>query len=137
MANALSFDGHAAQRLHRSRTGNGWARTGQGVIFVLLLFILLVQGTLVQTHVHFSERASSPVAVSVDRHAQVSRQSTGDSPVDCPLCQEAAMAGAYTLPPVLVLPSPPAPVLWSAGAVLAGFGLVAPAHAWRSRAPPQ
>jgi hypothetical protein len=61
----------------------------------------------------------------------------GQDVTDCPLCQEAAMAGAYLLPPAIVIPPPPAPLPWIAAATIGEFNLLAPALGWLSRAPPR
>jgi len=103
----------------------------------LLLFLaicVLVQGTVVQTHVHFTRQAN--VAASA-AHAQFSRAGERDPATDCPLCRETAMAGAYVLPTVPVVLSPRALVLWITASTMAEFRLVLPALGWLSRAPPR
>ena len=108
-------------------------RTG----LLLLLLALLVQGTAVQTHLHFVQEARSLGIASSDRQVHASTPDTNAPAADCPLCQEAATAGAYVLPPATILLSPPRPVLWVTAASIAEFGLLAPALGWQSRAPPQ
>lgn len=116
-----------------SRFGPAW--TGALVYFLLLCFV--VQGSAVQSHVHLVEEAS-PLAVAAGQsHIATAPAGKGDSPADCPLCQEAAIAGAYLLPPVTVLPPSPAPVPWIAVATHAAFGLPAQPLGWLSRAPPE
>jgi hypothetical protein len=102
----------------------------------LMLLVLLVQGTAVQTHVHWARQVSESAAASRGS-IQAANPAQGDSSADCPLCREAAMAGAYILPPAVVLPPPPAAVLWIATAMRAAFGVLTSAHSWQSRAPPQ
>ncbi len=106
-------------------------------LFALLLLLgFVVQGTAIQAHLHFAGQSSSPIAASSDRAAPAAKPGKED-PANCPLCQEAAMAGAYVLPTAVVLPPPPAVVLWIAGTTLAAFALPTAAHSWQSRAPPQ
>jgi len=116
-----------------SRRGRAWARVL--VFFLLLCFV--VQGSVVQSHVHLVEQASPLAAAPGPSHIAAAPSGKGDSPADCPLCQEAAMAGAYLLPPVVVLPPPPVLVPWIAAATLAAFGLPAQPLGWLSRAPPE
>jgi hypothetical protein len=104
---------------------------------VVLLFALLVQGTAVQAHLHFARHVQAPAVTSSERAIHASADGAGDSSTDCRLCQEAAMAGAYLLPPATVLPAPPALVPWLGSAALNAFQLVAPALGWQSRAPPR
>jgi hypothetical protein len=107
------------------------------LLVFLLLLCFVVQGTAVQSHVHFIRQASAIAANSSVSQVEPAQSGKGDSPADCPLCQEAASAGAYVLPPVPVLPAPPPPVLWTAGATFAAFALLAQPLGWLSRAPPQ
>lgn len=105
----------------------------------LLIFLLLLgfvaQTIVVQGHVHFVQQASSLAA----GHSRIEAapSGNGDSPADCPLCQEAATAGAYLLPALPVLPPPPAPALWTAQAALVSFALLSAPLGWLSRAPPE
>ncbi len=103
---------------------------------LLLLACVLVQGTLIQSHLHFAG-TSSRQATSGEPSAQLSKPARGDPAADCPLCHEAALAGAYLLPTATILPPPPAAAPWLFTARLAAFGLPAPAFGWLSRAPPQ
>jgi hypothetical protein len=103
-------------------------------LVLLLLACLLIQGTAVQTHVHFVAQARSAAA---DASAHAAKPDKGDAAGDCPLCQEMAMAGAYLLPQAIVLPPPPASFLGAGAATIAEFGLHTPALGWLSRAPPQ
>jgi hypothetical protein len=103
---------------------------------VLLLACVLVQGTLVQSHLHFAGQANRPAA-SNEPSAQLAKPAKGDPATECPLCHDAAMAGAYLLPSAAVLPPPPAAILWLFAAPMAAFGLPSPALGWLSRAPPQ
>jgi hypothetical protein len=110
----------------------GWPQA----FLALLLLCLLVQATAVQSHLHFVRQASA-VATVTGNHSTLSKPGKGDPAADCPLCQEAAMAGAYVLPPLPALPPPPPQILWLSAASLTPFVLLAPARGWLSRAPPE
>lgn len=129
--------GRSAPRLPNS--GSSLVRSPDGLrkFLFLLLLALLVQGTVVQTHLHFARQAISPAAAASDRASQSGQPHKGDPSTNCPLCQEAAMAGAYLLPPATVLPPPPATVLWISAAAMVEFGLITPPLGWQSRAPPR
>jgi len=136
MTSKVRSDERMAPRLPNSgdiAVARAWPR----LFAVLLLACLLVQGTLVQSHVHFAGQQGAPAAASSLQSPQLSKPATGDPLADCVLCHEAAMAGAYLLPQATVLPPPPAPVLWLFTAAMVGFGLPSPALGWQSRAPPQ
>jgi len=112
-------------------TAGAWPRALVG----LLLACLLIQATAVQTHVHYTHQGLS--AAPGVQLVQAPRSSGNDSAKDCPLCQEAAMAGAYVPPPAIALPAPPAPIPWTATAIVTRFVLRSPPLGWQSRAPPQ
>jgi hypothetical protein len=135
----MNFRSRSGGRAAPVLTVHGLVRSVAGLrtSLVLLLLALLVQGTVVQTHLHFAQQALSLATAPSDRQPHASTPDTTGRPAHCPLCKEAAMAGAYVLPPPVILPPPPAPVRWIAVAAMAEFGLLAPAHAWQSRAPPQ
>jgi hypothetical protein len=88
-------------------------------LVMLLLACLLVQGTAIQTHIHFTGQARSAISAAPgDRIVQTAKAGGGSDAADCPLCQEAAMAGVYLLPPAIVIPPPPAPLPWIAAATI-------------------
>ncbi len=133
----LEFGGRTAPELPNRGDGLAGARAFPSILGFLLLLCLLVQGTAVQTHLHFTRQPTSLTAGPNDRLAKVLKTDEGRPAAHCLLCQEAAMAGAYVTPPAIVLPSPPALVLWTDMAALAAFGLARSAPGWWSRAPPQ
>lgn len=129
-------DAHAASQ---PRPGSGLARSrtdARVILTLFLLFCLLGQGTIVQSHIHFVRPAGTTAATS-NRLAGVASSGKGDPAIDCRLCREAAIAGAYVLPSATVLPPPPRPFSWIASMAAAEFGLTARFHGWRSRAPPR
>src|SRR5436190_8389042 len=121
MAIMLHFGGRPASKLSNSGSRGSLVRAFPSLFAFLLLLGFVVQGTAVQTHLHFSEHGAS-FASSGGGSAQ-SPKPGKDDPANCPLCQEAATAGAYLLPSVAVLPPPPVALRWIAGTTLATFGL--------------
>jgi len=100
----------------------------------LVLAAFTLQSYVTQVHIHDAAPAAITKAVASGNHGKAP---VDNSPLDCPFCQAAALAGAFALPvtPLLVLsavstvlaaPDHPAP---------ASYDTVA--HIWRSRAPPQ
>ncbi|MGZ3196386.1 MAG: hypothetical protein ACXWI1_04655 [Croceibacterium sp.] len=135
---AFRLGSGARRKPKTSRTGTGLSffRAFPEWLAFLLLLGFVVQGTAIQTHPHFTQQPGSSLIASSNRAAPASK-SEKDDRSNCPLCQEAAMAGAYLLPPAVVVPPPPAMVLWIVGTTLASFALLTAAHSWQSRAPPQ
>jgi hypothetical protein len=114
-------------------TYQSWPR----VFVALLLACLLLQGTAVQTHVHFFAKAAPTASLSGGTSAQFSKAGKDGDSAGCLLCQQAAVAGAYLLPQAVLLPAPPALGSWISAAILGEFNLAMPARGWRSRAPPK
>lgn len=137
MAFSILIGGHGASRIPSSGSGTLLVPPFSQLVGFLLLLGFVVQGTAIQTHLHFARQASSALVASSDRFAQAAKPNKDDSPANCPLCQEAAMAGAFVLPSAAVLPPPPAAVVWIVRTTLATFGLLTRAHSWQSRAPPR
>ena len=128
----IFFQSLVGARKPRSRIAGAWPRA----LVVALLACLLVQGTAVQSHLHFAGQARVAAPASGGAAVRIGQPASGDA-VDCPLCHEAATAGAYLLPPVIVLAAPAAQPVWIAPTALRAFGLATAAHSWLSRAPPQ
>jgi hypothetical protein len=110
----------------------GWPRALLFVLFVCLLF----QGTAVQAHLHLAP-ATEPSAFETAGPISVGVAGKDEAKAACALCVEAATAGHYLPAGGNALPPPPARVLGVDPQALAEFRLLARAHAWLSRAPPQ
>jgi len=107
-------------------------------LLLVLLTALLVQAIAVQAHLHVTQQERSlAVAAASERQLHNSAPASQDPAAECPWCQQAALAGAYVLPPTPVLPTPVAAAPWIAVAAMAAFKLGAPALGWQSRAPPR
>jgi hypothetical protein len=96
----------------------------------LALLAFLLQGVIVQSHIHLATiTASAP--------AQQGHQPGEKAPADCPACQLYAASAAVLMPHVVVNFLP---LSWVASNSLDAIALpfvVARHLAWQSRAPPQ
>jgi hypothetical protein len=133
----LRAGGRTARELPNSAGSRARARALPRVLVFLLLLCFVAQSTAVQSHVHLIGDGGRTVAATADGHTRVIPSSTASPAADCPLCQEAAMAGAYVLSPVAALPPPPPAIEPAAVAASVGFALPAPPLGWLSRAPPE
>jgi hypothetical protein len=104
---------------------------------ILLLASLLMQGTLIQSHLHFAGSFGSTSVTSSEQSIASPTPAQGDPAAGCLLCHEAAMAGAFLLPEATALPPPPATIQWLFIAPITAFELPSPAFGWLSRAPPR
>jgi hypothetical protein len=136
MAIALRSKGRLAAQPANVRPGSCWAPRWRAVLFPLLLLALLVQGTAIQTHLHFAQRPSSVAVATSDSRVRNAKSGPDDSAV-CPLCREAAIAGTYLLPPAIIVPLLANVVVWTSTAKLTEFELLAQPLGWLSRAPPR
>lgn len=103
-------------------------------LFALLAFLL--QGFAVQSHIHPLDKPLAVAAAVNNIPAPVK----SIDPVDlgsCRLCQELAHAGAFVAPSALAVPASQhaAAAVFTALPLL--IGVLAPAFAWQSRAPPR
>ena len=110
------------------------ARAGRPsrVVAWLAILAFLLQGLIVQTHIHVASlQAAAPV-----HHGQSDKAPADKAPADCPACQLQAATAAIVLTPhaaVLTL------INWVAAAATFNSmpaGRASPARGWQSRAPP-
>jgi hypothetical protein len=103
------------------------------VVLAFTLVAFAQAGYFTQTHIHGAPGlpGSSAVAQTSQGKPQVP-----DDPAHCPLCQEYLLAGAYLIPPPIVLPTPAAAVseAFRLERLLPHVGAVS--HSWHGRAPP-
>lgn len=120
-------------------TAEGASFTGRWLATVLVTLLAFTwNGFVTQTHVHWESVAVSRTLVgqtSAVPHISPAGHSR-DKPVDCPICNEIAMAGAYLASSVPSLPLPLLSVEWSFVTIFrSGTGRQS-SHIWQSRAPP-
>lgn len=107
------------------------------VLSALMLLSFVVQGYLVQTHIHglpdaFITWRGKPAAVQLPN---------GPLPLDndqasCVLCQEFVQAGNYLTPAVIAVMPPMAVVHVILVDALPALDVKLASHSWRGRAPP-
>ena len=114
-----------------------YARAVRRLLVVFVLACFVAQGTAVQSHLHWVEHSAATAAGQGHGYVDSAPSRKGESPADCPLCQAAAVAGAFVLPAIPALPPPPPAALWHATPTLASFALLPPSLGWLSRAPPE
>jgi hypothetical protein len=107
------------------------------ILALLAMLSLGWQSLVVQTHVHHDDPGISWTELGdADSHLTSPTRAPKPAPLDCPLCRQAAQAGACLLPGgVAALAVPDAAVV-----VLAVVAIVWPGRhrptGWRSRGPP-
>ncbi|HEX2761697.1 MAG TPA: hypothetical protein VHM27_14330 [Rhizomicrobium sp.] len=103
-------------------------------LFALLAFLL--QSFAVQSHIHPLDKPASVAAAINNIPAPVKKI----DPVDlgsCRLCQEIVHAGAFVAPSAFAVPASQNAAIIAFTALPLLAGLLAPAFAWQSRAPPR
>lgn len=103
-------------------------------LFALLSFFL--QSFAVQSHIHPLDKPATASIAFKDIPAPVKKI----DPVDlgsCRLCQELIHAGAFVAPSAFAVPASQSAAAIVFAALPLAAGVLAPAFAWQSRAPPQ
>jgi hypothetical protein len=122
-------------------TGNsGIRRLGFASRFIVFLaiFSFALQSYIAQTHIHgISQDAGAAVKIVAGAAPVKGKGPLNNSPVDCPFCQTAALAGFVLTPsmPLLYLS-----LAWAKAfmpPLTASAISATAAHDWQSRAPPQ
>ncbi|HEY0266464.1 MAG TPA: hypothetical protein VGC16_06910 [Rhizomicrobium sp.] len=112
---------------------DGWALMARRFRALLAAAVLLVANCAVQAHIH-----GAPLNQAVS-HA-VSLSSPHGAPADqedaCPLCQAAAISGAFLLPALLAITTPGA-FAWRTQAPVSHLPSGIPAVGWTARGPPR
>jgi len=104
----------------------------QRLLMALTLIVFAQSGYVTQTHIHVPVLASS-IAGEVSHGKAPAR----DDPQHCPFCQEFLLAGAYLLPPPVVLSQPDLVAVQNFIALYQSLSFVRFAHDWQGRAPPR
>lgn len=114
----------------------------------VVLFAVLVQSFITQSHVHFSAQADATFAIS-DAGGTVAKSNTGephqrdhrgvpsrDDPANCPFCQQIAVAGAFLSPFITTLQLPTEVGLLPQISTAVTAATQQLSHIWQGRAPP-
>ena len=138
-------------RTNRSQPSMAWLRRArssfhQKLILLVTLVTFVLQGYIVQTHIHFAPAADVGAIVVGGSYLDGNTGSTGagqhipkapiDDPAHCPICQEFVHAGQYLTPsPILTLLLT---VVVAPITIVRVIPVVAipVSHSWRGRAPP-
>jgi hypothetical protein len=100
-----------------------------------LLLALLWQSVLTQAH-HHRSLAPAGQAELVARDKVGRGDPAPDTPLNCPICLEAANVGPAMLPTPVDLATPVPIAAFAAQAQHLPIQLASQSHVWRSRAPP-
>lgn len=110
------------------------------LVLGLLLAALLGQSVAVQSHLHMAGRTAWVAPMGADggtRHGLSTQHAPANTPADCPLCRELAMAGHYITPGPLAFLGGQAPLPWLFVLPVAALLCRSRSHRWQSRAPPR
>ncbi len=125
--------------MRKSRRTGSAAAPAKGWRLAAVLFALLtfaVQSYVTQTHIHFDMTPASGAAIAKPV-APPGKQPFHETPANCPICQEIAMAGHYVTPAAAVLALPSQSISIVPVVIAIRFIVEAVSHDWHGRAPPQ
>ena len=112
---------------------DGFGAIWRRLVLAFTLVAFAQAGYVTQTHIHVPAGLPGDPTLAQASHGKVPAP---DDPAHCPLCREYLVAGAYLIPPPIVLLPP-------ALAALQVFGIshvlpfvAAASHSWHGRAPP-
>lgn len=114
----------------------------RGAAWLAVLLATLVafgwQSFVTQTHIHFvRDRSDAAMRAGAAAPSHIARrQAPSDTPEDCPICRDMAVAGHYLSPAAVLIVAPAVVAVWRTVAAPLTPARTRPSHAWRSRAPP-
>lgn len=131
---------------------SGWNRVLQRVmprdwhhaVASLALIIFAFQSYVTQTHVHLLWHGAPNAAIQASngqtqlhRTPAPNQKNPFDDPATCPICQDMALVGHFTMP--AIIPVPPPAFLAIASETFLALPVIVPrpSHDWHGRAPPQ
>lgn len=119
-----------------SRPLRSGRRLGAGWVAVLLAMLVVFswQSFVAETHNHFARAQISTANAAAKPTSDPN--SPFNSPANCPICREIAQSAAYLPPAPIVLPAPPAMLVWLVIELAFGLILERRSLGWHSRAPP-
>jgi hypothetical protein len=123
----------------RAKAGPALRGTLSRALVLLTLAAFVLQGYLVQTHIHFS-KADGPSAADIYDAVQGTahhKAPSKDDPANCPLCQQFAAAGQFVTPAAAATLLPSFSVSVIEFVVVAANLVPAASHSWQGRAPPR
>jgi hypothetical protein len=121
------------RRLSQALGVDGFGAVWRRLVLAFTLVAFAQAGYFTQTHIHGAPALPGNSVVAQAGH---SKPTVPDDPAHCPLCQEYLLAGAFLIPPPIILPTPSA-AAFAASSIARVLPYVAVAsHSWRGRAPP-
>jgi hypothetical protein len=113
-------------------------RLASRLVVFIALFAFALQSYIAQTHIHgVSQDFPGVVKTATVPSPAQGKAPLDNSPVDCPFCQTATLAGAYVMSATLLVYLPLGWVKAIILVVTTGTASSIAAHDWQSRAPPQ
>jgi len=122
------------RRSRRIRIASAPAKGWRFAVALLALITFALQSYVTQTHIHFDSAESDVIAAA---HVPPGKLPSKETPANCPICQEIAMAGHYVTPGAVILAPPPQAVSIVPMEIAVRFIVDAVSHDWRGRAPPR
>lgn len=119
----------ASRVLDNDRFGAVWRR----LVLAFTLLAFAQASYVTQTHIHIPADAAGGTVLAPAGHGKAPLP---DDPAHCPFCQEYLLAGAYLIPPPVVLPLPVSATFQVHRLVRALSFVAAISHSWHGRAPP-
>jgi hypothetical protein len=121
------------RRLSQALGMDGFGGIWRRFVLAFTLAAFAQAGYFTQTHIH---GAPGLPGSSVLAQSSQGKLPAPDDPAHCPLCQEYLLAGAYLIPPPIILPTPAAAAfeVSSVARLLPYVAVVS--HSWHGRAPP-
>ena len=120
----------------RIRIASAPAKGWRFAVVLLATITFALQSYVTQTHIHFEFAEAKGIAAAVP-HAPPGKHPFKETPANCPICQEIAMAGHYVTPGAAVLALPSQSVSIVPLEIGVRFIVEAVSHDWHGRAPPQ
>jgi hypothetical protein len=123
----------AVQSYSQALAGGGFGAIWRRLVLAFTLIAFAQAGYFTQTHIHIPATLPGNVAFTQISHGKTPAP---DDPAHCPYCQEYLLAGAYLVPPPIVLPQPAALGFQAYFLQYALPFVAALSHDWHGRAPP-
>lgn len=124
---------YSVRRLSQVLGVDGFGAVWRRLVLAFTLVAFAQAGYVTQTHIHIPAGLPGNSVLAETGHGKLPAP---DDPAHCPLCQEYLVAGAYLIPPPIVLP-PPALAAFQAYCIARVLPFVAAAsHSWYGRGPP-
>jgi hypothetical protein len=126
----------AMRRFRRRKIATAPVRGWRFAAALLAMLTFTVSSFVTQTHIHFDMIGSGGIVTAMP-DAPHGKHPFKETPANCPICQEIAMAGHYVTPGAAVLALPTQSVSIVPIVIAVRFIVEAVSHDWHGRAPPQ